>query len=512
MFRMKRDLNRRDDGFTVVEIVVAASVLFFVLTAVLGLVASTTSMSLSAKQRTTMVNSVSSHMEWIRSLSFDELDIRGTSAEAAVDAERVLTVEGYTITITTQITSGRSGTKEVNVRATASAPGRSTLSMESFSAVWDKESGLTDTSEDPNAPIVTFGLLSPPADSTLYGTLVHQPGGTLIIDAEVSSPTDDRNIVELVFRCSAKTLRDGTSNLASLAVWTMNEPTVSESFFWDTRQVDDEVNTPSIADGWRYVSITARDDQGSETRIERRFYVDNIDPGPPGVPTARVYDNVEARVSWDIATDGTHAAQGYQVMLWQVTSSDETTLTKLLEEPKWEPEAVYLHTGTTFSRYIVGVWARSPRVLLSDYVEMATPYVTRPEASGGSETSFYGSRNSVHSVTDVSISCTPPNFPVSSVTYDVYRSLDPNNMGTEPYATDVGPDFTDEIDKLVRRTGVPDPWYYQFRVSFVAEGYGGGSLSEAPVYSDVIGPTSTPDRPDPIDDPPESVDMGHVQW
>jgi len=503
MFRMRRELECRNDGFTVVEVVIAAAVLFFVLTAVLGLVASSTNMSLSAKQRSVMVNEVSSWMEYVRSLDFDEL--------VNVPTNHVVPIEGtpYTVTINTEVTDGRSGTREVNVTAFVTGAGRHTLSMESFAAVWDKENGFTEA-YDPDAPIVTFGLQTPVSEAVIYGTLVYSPAGSLVIDAEAHSPVVDGKITELRFYCSGYALRDGPSSLSNVAVWTTNENSISKFFNWDTQQIGDEYTPHAIEDGWRTVSVVATDDEGRESRVDRRFYVDNYAPESPGVPAAQVFNNVDVRLAWNKAMDGTHPALGYEIRLNQIVSADGTLVELANNEPA--PQPVFQHVGSTFSRYVLSARATSPRNH-SDYVEMTSPYVTRPLAQGNSATAYVGSGNSTFSETSVTVTCFEPNFPVSYVRYDVFRSEDPNVWNySKPLAEDVDPTFTDFISKRVRTSGVPDPYYYQFRVSYVAQGYGGGSTSEPPVFSNVIGPTSTPDRPDPLNSPPEVVVMEHVQW
>src|SRR5512139_635268 len=66
--------SRSDDsGMSVVEVVVASFILFFVLTAVLGLIGATTKSSISARQRTAMTNAVSSYIEHVRALPFDQV-------------------------------------------------------------------------------------------------------------------------------------------------------------------------------------------------------------------------------------------------------------------------------------------------------------------------------------------------------------------------------------------------------------------------------------------------------
>jgi hypothetical protein len=94
-----------------------------------------------------------------------------------------------------------------------------------------------------------------------------------------------------------------------------------------------------------------------------------------------------------------------------------------------------------------------------------------------------------------------PDFGVSDVRYDVYRSLDPGNMGGAPYASDTGPSFYEQMNKAVGKRGTPDPYYYQFKVTFTALGPGGGQPEE--IWSDVIGPTTANEA---------TEDMVHATW
>ena len=66
--------SRRDDGFTVVELVIAAAILFFAMTALVGLLGASTSMTASAKSRSVLTNAISSELERIRALRIEEVD------------------------------------------------------------------------------------------------------------------------------------------------------------------------------------------------------------------------------------------------------------------------------------------------------------------------------------------------------------------------------------------------------------------------------------------------------
>jgi Tfp pilus assembly protein PilV len=115
--------TQRDEGFTLVEVVVAASILFFVLTAVLGLVMATNQMTVLAKERASVTNLISSRLDWIRSQPFTWV------AQTNLASETTTTADGFTVTLTYTVTdkSHVNGTKEVRVVASATKRSRTHL-------------------------------------------------------------------------------------------------------------------------------------------------------------------------------------------------------------------------------------------------------------------------------------------------------------------------------------------------------------------------------------------------
>ena len=152
---VREDIGRRDEGFSVLEVVLASFVLFFVLTAILGLVGTSTRMSLDAKGRAAMTNAVASHVEWVRSLDFDQIAMSGSSPEAMLQPTYTYTVDRFTITIENTISSGQDGTKELQVTATAVADGYPTVEMTTFTAIRNRDNEeIYD--EDDEGPGVRF--------------------------------------------------------------------------------------------------------------------------------------------------------------------------------------------------------------------------------------------------------------------------------------------------------------------------------------------------------------------
>jgi len=485
------ELKRRDEGMSVFEVVLAAFILFFVLTAILGLVGTSTRMNLNAKGRTAMNNAVASHIEWVRSLDFEQIAMSGSSPEAVVDPTYTYTVDGFTITITNTISAGQGGTKELQVTATAAADGLPTVTMSTLTAIRDSESLTERFDEDENAPKVEFKSLTAAPDTVVYSS--YEMGGAPLYVEGWAKAQNGGTISEFAFYCGTEILRDGATIFANVAYWTPGTEIVQKTFRWDTRQVNED-GQRAILDGWRMVRINATDSNGLQTFLDRRLYVDNDPPSPPaGGPAAEVRSSTETRLSWPVAMDGTDATWKYGLEIHKRSAS----ATWELDNSYIITDPAYIQTTTPFSLYKASVRSGSPRNLWSELVEGAEEYVSRAEASGESTTTYTGKNNTRTSNTDVSISCTPPSFATTQIRYDVFRALDPTTMGGAPYATDTGPAFAETVTKKVGKFGVPDTWYYQFRVTFTPEGG-----TEMAVWSNVIGPIAV-DGAEP---------MEHVTW
>ncbi len=502
--------GRYDDGFSLVEVMVASFVLFFVITAILALTLQSTRMGVDAKQRTVMTNAVTSQLEWIRTLDFEHL-------ADVVPAESVRTVDGFTVRTQTSITEGQAGTKEIVVTVSVSRTGTRTLSTTRFLTMRDPEKALQ--ASDQTGPILEFTSQTPDENSVVFGANVWG-GSTLYITVKASGRGSGVTIDELKYMCAGGYLRNGTSGSSDNAVWQPMTNTVTQSFRWHTLQID-----PNIQDGWRIVTVEATDSDGYTSRIGRMFYVDNAPPSPPGVPVPVVRTNTDTRLNWAAALDGTHDAREYGV--WPRAENSEGQMVYTIhpdDDPIKVPVAVYNHTGATFSRYTIDVGALSPRYQrppIEDRRSPAKPFVTKPLATGTSISRYDADR---HWYGIVNLSVSQPTFPVSYIRYDLYMGLSKDNMFL--YVSDCGPTYTNpqmpsaaEISamtgnppvfapykQIAKRTNndrtPPDPWLFQYRVTFVPSGYQGGT--QETVFSNVIGPiTATKNTVTP---------MAHVDW
>lgn len=490
--------SRHDDGgFSVLEVVLAAFIMFFALTAVLGLVGTSTRMSLSAKQRTAMVNTVNSHLEWVRSLDFEQ--IASDAEGGSIVSPRTMSVDGFTVTITTTISEGTGDTKEVRISAAAAAPGYASVSMTTFVAIRDSKAVVVATEDSPLT--IDFGNQTPEANSVVYKSFVYG-GANLVIDA-VAETTEPGGVVsELTFSCLEEPLRSGSTLSSPVAYWTPGTASVSQWFRWDTEQVKSvtvdglPVTVAAIDDGYRDVYIIATDALGREARMSRRLYVDNKYPDVPGVPVAAVTDNTQTRISWAAAKDGTHDAWAYEVMLERVTL--DGTLETAQSIPC--PDPVYIHNGSTFSRYRVSVRALSPRNLASAYQPIDVPYVTRPTLIGSATCAYTGNNASRKSTTSVSLTCATPNFAASGVTYDLYR----RKLGDSTWTfvkTSTTAAITDSIVKTVGKKGSADAYDYKVQVKYSPTAV--TPLSNQTIWSDSIGSTTILEG---------TLPLGHLAW
>lgn len=483
---------------SIVEIVIAAFILFFVLTAILGLVSTTTRMGISAKERTAVTNAMSSHMEWIRSLEYDEVAILGLEPSGTVPAQTSTMVDGFTVVITTTISETAAQVKEIQVDAVATHPAYTPMKMSQHVSIRDYRSGLT-TIVKAAGPTVEWG--STPSEGTVVYSRYVSGGALLNIVADVQTGTSGVPITDLRFYCSGQLLRNSASVNADVAAWQPNTESVVKSFNWNTEQVDDLGNPDAIADGWRTVRIEATDADGRRTIKERRFLVDNDLPGmPPGtaptVSLAQVTSDLESRLSWEILKDGTDDSWGYGVKIYKVDVNGSSVLQNTVD-PEGVPvdyrvsAAAYLQPTTAFSRYTAAVRAYSPRLMTSNYANIPT-YVSYPMLTGTSHTTYTGRNAARTSSTVVNVAVTPPTFGCSSLTYDLYRSMSATNLGATAYKSNIGATYSETISKAVGKFGTPDPYYYRYKITYVAKG--STAAGSQVIWSNIIGPTTDTDN------------------
>lgn len=515
-----------DEGMSVIEVVIAAFILFFVLTAILGLVWTTTQMGVTAKQRSAISNALSSHLEWVRSLDYGQVGLAGSTPSATIPAQSTMVIDGFTVVINTSVTASPSGVKEVQVDAVATRTGYPNLTMSQHASIRDYDNTMTGITTD-TGPSVRFGTLTPTQNTVVYSSYFGN-NSALNIDAvaEVRSTIPGVLIAELKFTCDGQMLRDGSSSYADVAVWQPMTDSVSQHFRWNTEQVDDTGEPDAIRDGWRTVSIAAIDSEGRRTVVERRFLVDNDPPLVPEGPIAQVRGSDEVRLSWTSAHDGTDDAWEYGIRLYKVDSTGALVLQNSIDaggaavDFRVTPPA-FIHSATNptsagctaFSRYQGEVRSYSPRLLVSDYVPILPEdyvtgapavYVTKPLVTANSVAVYTGRMNkgTYACFTTVDGAVTPPTFGCATLRYDLYRSTSPVSRGGTLLRANTTPTFNETIYEFLGSSPTPRTYYYQYKITYRPLGSTAGSTDEV-IWSNVIGPTTMGTA---------SVPMPHVAW
>lgn len=472
----------RDDGMTIVEILIAATILFIVLTAILGLVLQTTNTGMQSKRQTLVTNTVSSYIEQVQAMPFEDVDLIADGGQLA--PSETTTVDGYTIVITPTITPGAtSDLKKLVVSATMSLPNGETTAASLDVVIRDKSSFLT---QGVSGPVVSWTTAVMPGEGEIVWANTKASGGALWLAAEATA-AEGQTISRVTITADNGWALENT--IGTPAVWDFETDEREQSwsltgFAWNTEQegiIDAETLEvgPVIPDGMRTIKIDVTDSGGGNTERTYTFLVDNLAPSTPGIPTQGLA-STGSIASWAAASDGTDAVASYAVGLtgqaiggsWARVASTVGT-TQVALEP--------------FKRYLVDVAAvgvnplpatRGPRVSAS--VAAPHSFITPPRASGTRTVSGNGSKKKYL----VSMSVPAPQFQVSGTpTYRWYSS--PSASG--PWSTLVA--STQSVTDLSFAGSV---LYYRCFVTLSPSvDYDGSATSQITIGSSVLGPTST---------------------
>ncbi len=471
---------RRDEGFSILEIMIASVILFIVLTGVLGLVGTTTNMGLDAKQRNVMVNALNAYVERVQSLPFDSVALAADGG--ALASEESTQVGEFTVTISPSVADGANeALKQLTVAISVSATGRTPVTMTTTVPVRDRSQFLTQANQDPATdPTVAFLDAYTPAEGTVvWGTSCI--GGTGVLKLAVEATASEGRVLTNV------ALWIDDSRLAKNALgesgsWNPATQTFSEtSFVWDTRQTEDIIQEDGsylpveiVADGMRTISAYTLDDQSVSVYSVRHFLVDNHAPGVPGVPAASNLTNVNATLTWAPASDGTSPADHYGVRVFKQPIDDSGPMNPY---EHWPEVTVGTPTGTSlaitnataFSRYYPVVRALSPRNLASAYTAGTPIFVTRPKITGNYT---IAQDKKIYTVTST-LSCTAPTFPTSGLAYTWYRS----DAGGSAVQVGTGASLTADVCPLtVQSNNEPCPEVrYYCEVTYTPLGVNGGT-------------------------------------
>ncbi|MCX8007478.1 MAG: hypothetical protein N3B11_05110 [Coriobacteriia bacterium] len=486
MFR--RSVIRRlaaEDGLGMLEIVVSAVIFFFVLTAVLGLLGTTTQMSLSAKQRAVMTNAINAYVERVSAMPFSQVKL--VSEGGALPAEETQTVGEYrivirpTISIPTTLTSATNpNLKRLRISITVTRGTANPMSYTTEVLIRDRNQFLTQAVSSPQTdPTIAFTNTTPPEGTVVWGS--QHAGGALTLGA-VAEAGSGRTISSVILWCDDQyILKDTMDNLGS---WTNidQQSFTTPTFIWNTLQTD-ELSQQVIADGYRTISAYVLDSGGISKYTVRHFLVDNYAPPLPTTSTVQAVTSTQTVVSWGQVMDGTTPADHYRVECYvQTATADVWTGPTFVG-------GTYLYQGLSgpvvtapFSRYYMRMQAHSARNLQppsTSWYYHPQAWVSRPELSATMSTS--GSNRSVV------LTCSTPRFPyvAGSLTYRI-------RYGTSPTAlTNVIAGATNPYTHTYKKTD--GDYYYQFEVTVTPTGTAGGILptpTPVTVRSNIVGPNN----------------------
>lgn len=504
----------RDDGFSIAEVVIAAAILFFVLTAMVGLVGASQRMSVTAKQRTAVTNAMAQYIDRLRALDYQQLALEPAGAVKSSDS---VSYGAYTVNFSNRVVFPDSADgkflKTVYITGSCTIGGRTYTTTAVVHIKNPKNDTTAASLVDPNLPQIEIVSPTPAADAVVTGKSVHPSYTSLRIAAQVHSPQD--KIVEVQYKVGTVLVRDNAGSAGRDAWFTFspgdaNVSTVSE---WDTTQ-------DGVIDGFQKVVIIAKDDQGRVATEERRFIVDNVVPGVPGAPVGSTVTATQGKLDFTAAPDPVPPS-GVQASTFATRY-----MYSLLKEPigggDWSTVASgTVNAGTTyaqatsnggtitaplatlpFSRYWATVRAGSPRDFnWTQQSEMATPFVTRPETHSDPAqqstclTSY--TKAGANRTTDYKaiVYVSKAQFPVSSagVTY-VYQYRDAATAGAWTTFTPRGGNTAVEtgdyvkLDFTFRDYTESKNLYFRIGMSCVPSGWRGGTATPV-LYTNAIGIT-----------------------
>ncbi|MDO8848591.1 MAG: prepilin-type N-terminal cleavage/methylation domain-containing protein [Coriobacteriia bacterium] len=486
----------RDDGMTIVEVMIAAAIFFIILTAVLALVGQTTQMGLQAKQKNIMTNTLNAYIESVHALPFE--DVALIADGGTLEPERVETIAGYTVTInpTVTVVSGNTALKNLRVDISISDPRGVGTSTFTRVVIRDRTQFLTQEQSTPMTdPAVEFFGLTPPSGTVVWGS--EWEGGPLYLD--VRAEASEGRIVKLVRISFGGLTCEDASDPPKSAVWTPDEQSwtsTSELFTWNTEQFElveqadgSFESMPLVTDGMRTMQVRVTDDAGIEKTDEIYLLVDNYAPPAPSGLAVTVTSARAASAVWSKTMDGDYGADSYALQWVKQgaghTDDDISPFGLWGEAGTYElPDASdlaaidpYAMTVVPFSRYAARVQAVSPRDLASGWTE-TTPFVSRPLLSGNYVVVQKSTGNPKYWKVTSTLSVTTPTFPTTGTTTYAFYRVD----GSTPTLIQSGTSTTctDAVQVNVNPSSSNFPARsYRVVVSYTPDGYAGGSLEQA---------------------------------
>lgn len=447
-----------DDGMTLVEVVVASAILFFIMTAILGLVSRTTVMSLQAKQISEVNNAVNSYVEWARTLPFTKV-----SAPPIGSMESTTIPAGdYTVQIVPTVQPGSNNyLKNVTLAVTATRANGDLKVLNTMVIIYDRDQYFTEGTQSAlTDPTVAFLTATPPDGTPVWSDAtgswwVDSSGVTRPLVLTVKATATTGRTVDEVYLMGEQSwdLMDTYKNHAR---WLNPTWTDSPLFYWDLKQAT-ALGEPLVQEGIRSVYAYVKDSAGVVRYEMRQFCVDNLPPSTP--PTPIQHDpagSMPGTLFWPLVWDGTSPAWQYQLGIRQQPLAPTTTIWQWpLIAFHFTSQTAYSPASDPMSRYAVVARARSPRELYGPWGDW-TEYITRPQITGTYAIEKQTSGSSRWWKVTPSLTASAPTFDATGTVYAWYEGS--SLLATTTVNTYVAPSVTVLSDPSV--TPFPARTYY----------------------------------------------------
>lgn len=496
------DPRRNDGGFSLIEVLFATLILFFVATALIGLAASTTVTAATAKQKNVMVNAVNSFFEQIKSYEYDDIGMLNPGSgevPGILSDTTTMTVEGFVVVVKPEVTWVNDpnivGTQDykflrIVVEATP-AGGGNTISFVSETQVRNTAVGwgFGDSSTS-TPPTIEFKSGSPTEMQTVSGTAVY-------VGATATHPMENGLLTNMYFYVGAQPLRNAAWGMAQ---FTINGSSHSQDFYWDTTALMDDNVTRISPDGIRTIKIEVWDNLGQQAYKVRRVMVDNQPPPAPGKARMAWTTNGVLGLEWDMVMDGTDPVWAYFVGVDEDQGTGAWVHTHErcgdnVQATTYEMPIIIGSYTQGFRRFRIRLYSESP--LYMSAATNADPMVTPPALTGTWSITRTTSGADATCTGKNTLNWTAPKFPVSSFAYTLRRSLNADMSGATTVFTTTNKDTVTYVDTVPSpaKTGrkqdtFHDQYYYQLQATFMPSGPNPPSTART-VYSNVAGPNGT---------------------
>lgn len=482
-----------DAGFSLVEVMFAATIMFFVLTALFGLVAVSLRETKTAGTETKATNLANMLIEQARALSYADLGLIGAVSPIPVgklQSAETTTYEGMTFTIARAVgfaddpaDNGPGGDDSPNdykvLDVTVSwATGR----MRFSTRVRDKSQELANP---PTVSWVNGAAATPPDKSVIFnpsGTYQaavwggdpmqpDQTSGALVwVQAQAQDPDAAGVITRIEYWVDGRPLRnEHAAPLPEYASWTPNTQSwTNPRYPIDTLAVDASSTVYLFADGIRQVKVQAWDNQGARDYRIREFVVDNHPPAwstdatvAISVPTSNTLRHDGAlNVTFTPAVDGSSFVNRYDYTLRTPEGDRNYPFSDLGYGGSLQTTGTSDYDLLPFTFYRVGLLPRSPRGLSGTTTHWTSSLYT---AACLEATVTRASNNRVDISGRVSL---PRGGSWSSASYTLYRAPSYSGSGDLTGTTQVSPSSFSVSGGWVlwTRNNVEPGVYYQWVV------------------------------------------------